>query len=149
MKTISFIILSILLGYGTGVYASNVPAALETITATDGSTWVRVNVPGFGNNNNFSVVAMAEYQGRLYAMTRNETQGTEVWRTNGTGWEQVLFPAGITNGIYGNTRINNVWARMIVFNDKLYLVSHQGCRALILGLRDVRYGDMMARIGSK
>jgi hypothetical protein len=133
VKTISFIILSILLGYGTGVYASNVPAALETITATDGSTWERVNVPGFGNNNNFSVVAMAEYQGRLYAMTRNETQGTEVWRTNGTGWEQVLFPGGITNGIYGNTHINNVWARMIVFNGKLYFGFSSGLQGAYLG----------------
>jgi hypothetical protein len=133
VKTISFIILCILLGYGTGVYASNVPAALETITATDGSTWERVNVPGFGNNNNFSVVAMAEYQGRLYAMTRNETQGTEVWRTNGTGWEQVLFPGGITNGIYGNTRINNVWARMIVFNGKLYFGFSSGLQGAYLG----------------
>ena len=115
------------------LHAANIPAGLETITATDGSTWERVNVPGFGDNNNFSAVAMAEYQGRLYAMTRNESQGTEVWRTNGTGWEQVLFPGGITNGIYGNTRINNVWARMIVFNGKLYFGFSSGLQGNFLG----------------
>jgi hypothetical protein len=137
LKTLSLpvllIITAIFLGYGTGVSASNIPAALETIVATDGSTWERVNVPGFSNNNNFSVVAMAEYQGRLYAMTRNEAQGTEVWRTSGTGWEQVLFPGGITNGIYGNTRINNVWARMIVFNGKLYFGFSSGLQGANLG----------------
>jgi len=137
LKTLSLpvllIITAIFLGYGTGVSASNIPAALETIVATDGSTWERVNVPGFSNNNNFSVVAMAEYQGRLYAMTRNEAQGTEVWRTSGTGWEQVLFPGGITNGIYGNTRINNVWARMIVFNEKLYFGFSSGLQGAYLG----------------
>ena len=46
-----------------------------------GSTWEQVNVPGFGNINNMSVVAMAEYQGHLYALTRNQAQGCEVWRT--------------------------------------------------------------------
>ena len=99
---------------------SNVPPALETITATDGSCWERVNVPGFADDNNMSVVAMAEYKGSMYALTRNQAQGCEVWRTTGTGWEQVLFPGGITNGVYGNTWLNNVWARMIVFNEKLY-----------------------------
>jgi hypothetical protein len=128
-----FVIMSILLGYDRAIYASNVPAALETITATDGSTWERVNVPGFGNNNNFSVVAMAGYQGRLYALTRNQSQGCEVWRTNGTGWDQVLFPGGITNGIYGNTQINNVWARMIAFNGKLYFGFSSGLQGNYLG----------------
>ena len=114
-------------------FLSNVPPALETITATDGSTWERVNVPGFGNTNNMSVVAMAEYNGSLYALTRNQAQGCEVWRTTGTGWEQVLFPGGITNGVYGNKWLNNVWARMIVFNGKLYFGFSAGLQGNYLG----------------
>jgi hypothetical protein len=100
---------------------SNIPAALESFDGLDQTIWERVSTPGFGNTNNFSVVAMAEYQGRLYATTRNQLEGAEVWRTNGTGWEQVLFPGSETNGIYGNANINNVWARMVVFNNKLYV----------------------------
>ena len=114
-------------------FISNVPPALETITATDGSIWERVNVPGFGDTTNMSVVAMAEYKGSMYALTRNQTSGCEVWRSTGTGWEQVLFPGGITNGVYGNPWLNNVWARMIVFNGKLYFGFSAGLQGNYLG----------------
>lgn len=95
-------------------------ACTITVTGDDGSVWVQVNRDGFGNRDNFSVVAMAAYQDALYAMTRNEDKGAEVWKYDGSDWEQVLFPGGEKNGIYGNENINNVWGRMIVFNSKLY-----------------------------
>ena len=110
-----------------------IPDALESVTADDGSVWERVNVPGFDADDNISVVAMEEYQGRLYAMTRNQDNGAEVWRTNGTGWEQVLFPGGETNGVYGNERLNNVWARMIVFQGKLFFGFSSGLQGNWLG----------------
>jgi hypothetical protein len=56
-----------------------------------------------------------------------------VWRSTGTGWEQVLFPGGITNGVYGNPWLNNVWARMIVFNGKLYFGFSAGLQGNYLG----------------
>jgi len=99
----------------------HIPDALETFSAKDGTSWERVSKPGFGDENNYSVVAMKEFQGRLYAMTRNDNDGCEIWRTEGNGWEQVLFPGGETNGIYGNVLINNLFADMIVFKDKLYV----------------------------
>ena len=40
--------------------------------ALDYSAWEQVCDPGFGNTNNIAFVAMAEYQGRLYVMTRND-----------------------------------------------------------------------------
>jgi hypothetical protein len=98
----------------------HVPAALDTVCGLDGSVWEQVSLPGFGNDNNMSVITMAEYQDRLYAMTRNDVAGLEVWRTSGTSWEQVLFPGGVTNGVYGNPGINNLFADMVVFQDKLY-----------------------------
>ena len=112
---------------------SNIPNALASFDGLDDSVWERVSTPGFGNDNNFSVVAMAEYQDRLYAMTRNQSQGAEVWRTDGTGWEQVLFPNVETNGIYGNPFINNVWGRMIVFDGKLYFGFSSGLQGSFLG----------------
>jgi hypothetical protein len=115
--------------------AADYPTATSVpFTGLDGSTWEQVNVPGFNNVNNISVVAMAEYQGHLYALTRNQVQGCEVWRTNSSGgWEQVSFPSGVPNGIYGNTKINNVWARMIVFNGKLYFGFSSGLQGNYLG----------------
>jgi len=123
----------LLSGSITAVQAqTNIPAALQSFDGLDESIWERVTTAGFGNTDNFSVVAMAEYQGRLYATTRNQVQGAEVWRTNGTGWEQVLFPGGETNGIYGNPWINNVWARMVVFNNKLYIGFSSGLQGSVL-----------------
>lgn len=65
-------------------------------------------------------------------MTRNEVEGTEVWRTSGTGWEQVLFPNSETNGIYGNSWINNVWGDMMVFQGKLYFGFSSGLQGTVL-----------------
>ncbi len=96
----------------------------------DGSTWEAATEPGFGSTNNYGIVAMAEYQDRLYAMTRNEIEGTEIWRTTESGsWEQVLFPNGVENGVYGNPWISCMWGAMIVFQNKLYCgfsSGHQG-----------------------
>ena len=113
----------------------NIPDAVDDqIIATDGSVWEQVSLPGFEDTKNMSVVAMAEYQGSLYAMTRNNVEGAEVWRTTSSGgWEQVLFPDGVTNGIYDNLWVNNVWGRMIVFNGKLYFGFSSGQQGSYLG----------------
>ena len=128
-----FVFLCTVMMLTTGCDTSwHIPEGLEFIAGEDGSIWERVNQPGFGNDNNISVVAMVEYQQRLYVMTRNEVEGVEVWRTSGTGWEQVLFPGNETNGIYGNTWINNLWGGMIVFQGKLYFGFSSGLQGSVL-----------------
>jgi hypothetical protein len=129
----SFSVLSALtcILFGCG-QPGNVPAALETIPAKDGTVWERVNEPGFGDDNNSGIAAMAEYRGHLYAMTRNEIEGCEVWRTAGSSWERVLFPGGQTNGIYGNTEINNLWGEMIVYRGRLYFGFSSGLQGQVL-----------------
>ncbi|MCX8044926.1 MAG: hypothetical protein N3B18_12475 [Desulfobacterota bacterium] len=122
-----------LLTVATLLLCSVLFSSCGNIPSKDGSVWKIVNTPGFGNANNFSVVAMTEYNGKLYALTRNQAQGGEVWRYDGTTWEQVLFPGGITNGVYGNPRINNVWARMAVFKGKLYFGFSSGLQGSFLG----------------
>ncbi|MEI6127306.1 MAG: hypothetical protein WCQ99_12220, partial [Pseudomonadota bacterium] len=100
----------------------------------DGSQWEKVIAPGFGNDKNYSIVAMAEYKGFLYAMARNEVMGVEVWRsTEGTQWAQVLFPDGEKNGVYGNPWLSCMWGKMIVFNDKLYFGFSSGHQGSVLG----------------
>lgn len=117
----------------TGCPQPNLPfKALETVTAEDGSIWERVVEPGFGNDNNISAAALGEYRGRMYATTRNDEDGTEVWRTSGNTWEQVHIVPGHTNGIYGNTMINNLWSKMIVFNGKLYVGFSSGMQGSAL-----------------
>jgi len=97
----------------------------------DNSTWVEQIPDGFGSTSNYAVVAMAEYDGYFYAMTRNEVEGAEIWRrpAAGTTWEQVPYPDGETNGIYGNRWLGCMWGSLIVFNGKLYCgfsSGHQG-----------------------
>ena len=128
-----FFLLCLLMIFSSGCNNTwDIPEGLETVAGKDGSMWERVNQPGFGSDNNMSVVAMAEYQKRLYVMTRNEVEGVEVWRTSGTGWEQVLFPDSETNGIYGNTWINNLWGAMMVFKDSLYFGFSSGLQGSVL-----------------
>jgi hypothetical protein len=117
----------------TGCPQNNLPfEALETVTAEDGSTWERVVEPGFGNDNNVSVAALGEYRGSMYATTRNDAEGTEVWRTSGNTWQQVEIVPGHTHGIYGNTMINNLWSKMILFRDKLYVGFSSGLQGSVL-----------------
>ena len=110
----------------------HIPEALETIIAKDGTMWERVSEPGFGSDENMAVVAMEDYQGRLYAMARNDDNGVELWRSDGCGWEQVLFPNGATNGIYDNPWINTHMGAMIVFKGKLYLGFSSGIQGSLL-----------------
>lgn len=117
----------------------NIPAALETITAEDGSMWERVNVPGFGNQYNVGVVAMSQFQGSLYALTRNDETGFELWKTTCDGWSRVTVPEFTQNDYYGwlkpgfmnsiDRKYNlkqNIWGDMIEFNGNLYVVVSTG-----------------------
>lgn len=110
----------------------HVPQALETVPGNDGSVWERVSESGFGNEENEAVIAMAGYQGRLYALARNDYQGAEVWRTSGTGWQQVLYPGGETNGVYDNHMMNTHMGAMLVFKDKLYIGFSSGVQGSYL-----------------
>jgi hypothetical protein len=96
----------------------------ETVTGDDGSIWEQVSRPGFGNKNNGSIVSMAEFQDSMYAVTRNDVSGFELWRTSCGRWDKVRIP-GLTNGVF-HELMNNVWSDMIVFQDKLYLTVSSG-----------------------
>jgi hypothetical protein len=72
---------------------------------------------GFGTTNNFVISSLATFDGHLYAVTRNLTSGSEVWRSsNGTVWNQVAwYGLGDPN--------NNLGYGFKVFQDHLYLVT--------------------------
>ncbi len=119
---------------------NNIPVALETITADDGSIWERINVPGFGNQYNVAFVAMAPFQGSLYALTRNDQTGFELWKTTCDGWTRVTVPEFTQNDYYGwlkpgfmsppiDRKFNlkqNIWGDMIEFKGSLYVAVSTG-----------------------
>ena len=100
------------------------PKTIKTVKGDDKSKWEQVNKPGFGNKENGGIVALCEFNDSIYALTRNDATGFELWRTKGRNWEQVEIP-GFTDGVF-HDRMNNVWADMIVFNDKLYVTVSSG-----------------------
>ena len=100
------------------------PKTIRTVRGDDRSKWEQVSKPGFGNKDNGGIIALCEFKDSIYALTRNDATGFELWRTNGRNWEQVLV-AGFTDGIF-HDRMNNVWGDMIIFNDKMYVTVSSG-----------------------
>jgi hypothetical protein len=117
------------------------PGGLYAITGEDGSVWVQVSPPGFGNKDNVNVVALHPFQGELYAITRNDVTGFELWKTSGIVWTKITVP-GLTDNsdFFGwikpgagapqyDAKFNlkqNTWGDMIEFNGDLYLVISTG-----------------------
>lgn len=94
------------------------PAALDTVTAEDGSAWERVTEPGFGSAHNSCIVSLCPYKGDLYALTRNEATGFEIWRTQAGAWEKVSAP-GFTDGTL-HELMNSAYGKLIEFDGRLY-----------------------------
>jgi hypothetical protein len=82
--------------------------------ATSGH-WMQSNAGGFGDANNFAVLALAPFDGKLYAGTGNESgNGAQLWRSSDTGAWSVV----VTDG-FGNAN-NTYIAHMIGFRGQLY-----------------------------
>ena len=124
----------------------NIPAAVDEETAEDGSVWEKVSLPGFADRNNTDIVALTPYKGNLYALTRNDVSGFELWKTDpAQGWYRIHVQ-GLTdqNNYYGylqHPRLDNafaflpsvqynpnmnIWADMIEFKGHLYVALSTG-----------------------
>lgn len=78
---------------------------------------------GFGDSNNRVAASMAAYRNDLYVGTRNDVDGSEVWRLFVDEWG-----AADSTG-FGDT--NNTWVySLAVFNDNLYAGTYRslGCQ---------------------
>ena len=125
----------------------NIPRALGETTADDGSAWEKVSPPGFGDSNNTDIVALTPYKSNLYALTRNDVSGFELWKTTpGQGWMRIHVQ-GLTDqsDYYGYLQHPdlpdnpfqylpslpysphmNIWADMIEFKEHLYVAASTG-----------------------
>ena len=71
-------------------------------------SWERVNLNGFGSSKNTAVTSLVEFQGMLFAGTRNWTNGAELWRSvDGAVWTQI-----VQNGFGGGA--NSGWVDSLV-----------------------------------
>lgn len=92
--------------------------------STDGNTWTKVNLDGFGHGANLStIVDFESFGGQLYATTDNEVGGGqpgEIWSTaDGTTWTQ----AG-TDGLGHNHNVG--FFHLASFGGQLYTGSSNG-----------------------
>ncbi len=124
LKTTLLTMALILTSFIYSTHAADIPKTLGTVTGEDGSVWERVNAPGFGNRANLAITALCPFQGSLYALTRNDETGFEIWRTEGDSWTQVTAP-GFTDSPY-HSLMTNIWGDMIEFQDRLYVVVASG-----------------------
>ncbi|MBM2820452.1 MAG: hypothetical protein HW405_212, partial [Candidatus Berkelbacteria bacterium] len=87
--------------FGESLFASAdddnaVPAQPGEIwKSNDGITWIQSGNDGLGHNHNTGFYEMAEFNGQLYAGSRNATDGGEIYRTaDGTNWNLIAASAG-------------------------------------------------------
>ena len=122
--------------------ALEIPEGLATVNGEDGSIWEVVNQPGFGDKENIAIVALCPFQESLYALTRNDVTGFELWKTSGTGWTEVTVEGFTDNaGFFGwlkpgavlsdqyDSKYNlkqNIWGDMIEFKGSLYVAVSSG-----------------------
>ena len=53
-----------------------------------GTGWSKVNVSGFGKNNNYYADSLTVFKNLLYVGTWNESKGGEIWSYDGSVWSQ-------------------------------------------------------------
>ena len=96
-----------------------------------GTDWIQVNEDGFGDADNTKIRTLKVFQNKLYAGTRNDNDGCQVWQTGGIGgppftdWTQVGGDGfGFPNN---NTRV----ASMALYGGELYAGTanfNRGCQ---------------------
>jgi hypothetical protein len=93
-----------------------VPTSTDTPKPTQTPTPVlileQVNEDGFAEPANWTIMSFEEFDGNLYAGTRNHETGCEIWRYDGAQWE-LLVEDG-----FGDEH-NAAVTSMIVFQDML------------------------------
>jgi hypothetical protein len=86
------------------------------IWATDGASFWPVVEDGFGNPENTGIMAMASFNGWLYAGTANRAEGFEIWKLAGPGADA---PMRVISD--GGPSPKNEWAGTAhVFQNTLY-----------------------------
>ena len=90
------------------------------IFVTDGEQVTSVMTDGFGDPENVGVMFLASFNGWLYAGTKNEAQGYQVWRLAGPNGDEAPVMV-LNNG--GPSAVNEAAITPCVFGGQLYVGS--------------------------
>lgn len=86
---------------------------------TDGLTWQAVVTQGFGITQNYSISSLGIFSDQLYAVTSNQAQYLQIWRTsNGLDWTQI-----VSGGLGDPPHNNGLATQLIAFHNHLFLFS--------------------------
>lgn len=96
---------------GPVIYFSEDPASGQ---------WLKATEAGFGDAENTSISAMAEFNSSLYVATHNPTSGFQLWSTSGEAGEPYAWKQVISKGALRYT-LNQAVISMAVFDGALYL----------------------------
>lgn len=108
---------------GSWVQDSTVHGAEIWRSSTGNSgSWTRVVANGFGDNGNYTLLSMKEFEGYLYASTANAVSGGEIWRSaDGVSWSQVAVDG------FGSASNSHVVA-LAAFDGELYAGTENSTR---------------------
>jgi hypothetical protein len=90
------------------------------IFVTDGDQVTAVITDGFGNPDNIGVMSLASFNNWLYAGTKNDVQGYEIWKLLGPDGDEM--PVAVVSG-GGPSAINESAITPCVFGNQLYVGS--------------------------
>lgn len=96
----------------------------------EGTDWVRLNAPGFGDRDISDVNCMAVFKGKLYGGTGNMGgEGCEVWSYDSSDWARVVGPGASIGRGFGNDN-NRAAFSMAAYGGMLYVGTgnyYDGC----------------------
>lgn len=84
--------------------------------SSDGSTWIQMNVDGFGDVNNIIIQSMTTFNNSLYVGVYNDIDGTEIWQYDGANWVQ-----DNTSGFDDNNNLGT--GGLAVLDGKLFAIT--------------------------
>jgi hypothetical protein len=100
------------------------------IFVTDGDEVSAVMTDGFGDPDNVGLMFLVSFNGWLYAGTKNEDQGYEIWKLAGPSGDEAPV-AVVTGG--GPSAVNEAAITPCVFGNQLYIGSQLNPLANITG----------------
>ncbi len=96
------------------------PPAGEIWVSDDGLSFAPLMTDGFGNPNNRGVQFVISYNGWLYAGTKNDIEGFEIWKLEGP--DKQAAPIKVVDA-GGPSPRNEIAGTPIIFNGELYVGS--------------------------
>ncbi len=131
--------------YDGRLYAGTVNLAGGQVWYTEGDDWIPSAQFGITDMTNLGIATLQEHKGYLFAGTLNVLRGCQIYRFDGSEWQQVVGPESGTPGGFGELANKGILS-MADFHGALYAGTVNFMRGFNLW-RSTDAGDTWERIG--